>query len=73
MDAQTFPKTEKMFFNINWAIWEMNTALENSNVKLVIVNDGIFEVSTGCGGVGQASRHVVGVFLRGRSDVAIVL
>ena len=73
MDAKHRPREWRLLNHISYAIEEANTAMKNSRIPLFIVRDKVLKVSTGCGGVGQASRHAVGVFLRGRSDVAIVL
>ena len=73
MQARWHPREFRLFNHISWSIWEANHAMIKSRIPLQIKRDTLYKVSTGCGGVGQASRHAVGVFLRGRSDVAIVL
>ena len=73
LDAKYFPAGWRMNNHININIWRTNKAFKNSKIPLALALDEVARVSTGWGGIGQASRHVVEVFLRGRSDVAIVL
>ena len=68
----TLPAETRLIYNINTAFWDMNIALRLSEIPLQMTLDIVQMVSTGWGGVDQASRHAQ-VFLRGGSDVAIIL
>ena len=55
-----------MLRHINSAFWDTNVAMRMSKIPLVISLVWAKKVSTGWGGVGQASRHAE-VFLRGET------
>ena len=73
MDGNAFTNEPRMWTKITGTVHDMNLALINSQINMRIDLQFMSQVSTGWGGAGQGSRHVVEVFLRGRSDVAIFL